>query len=99
MGEVHYFNTGRMYARDDQPIVWTRLPSGVVMFRDLGRGIDGYVDQIPEHVDEQQMPRRLMERYDRGQYAQWPREGEPHWYEIHHEEAAKAAREAPRLRI
>lgn len=91
---IRFFNTGRMYNADDQPIIWQRLPSGVIMFRDLARGIDGYIDDCAPNAHA------IMHRYDRGQYASWPREGEPHWYTVEGvEEAAQRAREAPRLRI
>ena len=100
--QLFAFNTGRMYAKDDQPIIWGRLENGAVMFKDIGRGIDGYIDQIPTHIDPREMPRHIMSRYDLGQYASWHRAGEPSWYEIDRqlvEAAAEAARKAPRLRL
>jgi hypothetical protein len=56
VGNVHRFNTGRMYAANGQEIVWgvvrnTETGKTVVAFKDLARGIDQVIDVHVGNLD------------------------------------------------
>lgn len=66
------FNTGRLYSDDGQKIYYWQFDDGILYFRDLSRGIDGFlrVDEVQRHFPV--IPGWLMRQYDNNQHAIWP---------------------------